>query len=89
GVVWFIHLIFMVTIVRLELFRNAFKLGLDTFLTFFFACLVTGIICGISTFQTEKSELIQSKIRFANQNLIESDVMTEFFLGEIFARIKN
>ncbi len=89
GVVWFIHLLFMATIVRLELFKNAFKLGLDTFLTFFFACLVTAIICGISTFQAEKSELIQSKIRFANQNLIESDVMTEFFLGEIFTRIKN
>ncbi|MCE7055669.1 HAMP domain-containing histidine kinase [Algoriphagus sp. AGSA1] len=89
GVVWFIHLFFMATIIRLELFKNAFKLGLDTFLTFFFACLITAIISGISTFQAEKSELLQSKVRFANQNLIESDVMTEFFLGEIFARIKN
>ncbi|WP_192346692.1 HAMP domain-containing sensor histidine kinase [Algoriphagus sp. Y33] len=89
GVAWFVHLGFLVTIVRLELFKNAFKLGLDTFLTFFFACLVTAVIGGISTFQTEKSELIQSKIRFANQNLIESDVMTEFFLGEIFTRIKS
>lgn len=89
GVVWFIHLAFLVAIIHLELFKNAFKLGLDTFLTFFFACLVTAIIGGISTFQTEKSELIQSKTRFANQNLIENDVMTEFFLGEIFTRIKN
>jgi len=89
GVVWLIHLGFLVTIIRLELFKNAFKLGLDTFLTFFFACLVTAVIGGISTFQTEKSELIQSKTRFANQNLIENDVMTEFFLGEIFTRIKS
>ncbi|WP_425637440.1 sensor histidine kinase [Algoriphagus yeomjeoni] len=89
GTVWLIHLIFIVIIIRLELFKNAFKLGLDTFLTFFFACLVAAIIGGISTFQTEKSELIQSKNRFANQNLIENDVMTEFFLGEIFTRIKN
>ncbi|MEB2783868.1 HAMP domain-containing sensor histidine kinase [Algoriphagus persicinus] len=89
AIVWFIHLGFLVTIIRLELFKNAFKLGLDTFLTFFFACLVTAIIGGISTFQTEKSELILSKTRFANQNLIENDVMTEFFLGEIFTRIKS
>ena len=89
GIVWLIHLMFLSVIIRLELFKNAFKLGLDTFLTFFFACLVTAIIGGISTFQTEKSELIQSKIRFANQNLIENDVMTEFFLGEIFSRIKT
>lgn len=89
GVIWLIHLSFLVTIIRLELFKNAFKLGLDTFLTFFFACLVTATIAGISIFQTEKGELIQSKTRFANQNLIENDVMTEFFLGEIFTRIKN
>ncbi|TXE12464.1 sensor histidine kinase [Algoriphagus aquimarinus] len=89
GVIWLIHLSFLVIIIRLELFKNAFKLGLDTFLTFFFACLVTATIAGISIFQTEKGELIQSKTRFANQNLIENDVMTEFFLGEIFTRIKN
>ncbi|PZX55989.1 phospho-acceptor domain-containing protein [Algoriphagus ratkowskyi] len=89
GVVCLIHLGFLFAIIRLELFKNAFKLGLDTFLTFFFACLVTAIISGISTFQAEKSELIQSKTRFANQNLIENDVMTEFFLGEIFTRIKG
>lgn len=89
AMVWGVHLVFLVTIIRLELFVNVFRLGLDTFLTFFFACLITAIICGVSTFQTEKDELIQSKIRFANQNLIENDVMTEFFLGEIFTRLKN
>ncbi len=89
AVLWLIHLVFITLIIRFQLFKNVFKLGLDTFLTFFFACLVTAIICGISTFQTEKHRLIQSKIRFANQNLIENDVMTEFFLGEIFTRIQN
>ncbi len=89
GVVWLIHLWLIALVIRFELFRNVFKLGLDTFLTFFFACLVTAGICGISTFQTEKNQLIQSKIRFANQNLIENDVMTEFFLSEIFSRIKS
>ncbi len=89
GVVWLIHLLFLATIIRFELFKNTFRLGLDTFLTFFFACLITAIYAGISTFQTEKAQLIQSKTRFANQNLIENDVMTEFFLGEIFTRIKS
>jgi len=89
GVVWTIHLGLIALVIRFDLFRNVFKLGLDTFLTFFFACLITAGICGISTFQTEKNQLIQSKIRFANQNLIEDDVMTEFFLSEIFSRIKS
>ncbi|EAZ80584.2 putative His Kinase A (phosphoacceptor) domain protein [Algoriphagus machipongonensis] len=89
GVVWLIHIAFLVVIIKFELFRNVFKLGLSTFLTFFFACLITAGICGVSTFQTEKNKLIQSKIRFANQNLIENDLMTEFFISEIFTRIKS
>lgn len=89
GVVWFIHLLFLFSIIRFELFQNVFRLGLDTFLTFFYACLVTATIIGISTFQSERERLILSKTRFANQNLIENDVMTEFFLGDIFSRVKN
>lgn len=89
GVAWFIHLIFLFLVIKFELFRNIFRLGLNTFLTFFFGCLITAGIAGISTFQTEREQLIQSKVRFANQNLIESDVMTEFFLGEIFSRIQS
>ena len=89
SVIWIIHLGFLALIIRFELYKNVFRLGLETFLTFFFACLVTAIIAGISTFQTEKEQLIQSKIRFVNQNLIEKDVMTEFFLGEIFTRIQG
>lgn len=89
GVIWLIHLLLFAFVIRFELFKNVFRLGFDTFLTFFFACLITAGICGISTFQTERNQLIQSKIRFANQNLIENDVMTEFFLSEIFTRIKS
>ncbi|WP_035455739.1 sensor histidine kinase [Algoriphagus terrigena] len=89
GLVWLIHLFFLFSIIRFELFQNVFRLGLDTFLTFFYACLVTAIIMGISTLKSEKERLIVSKTRFANQNLIENDVMTEFFLGDIFNRVKS
>lgn len=86
---WLIHFIFLYSIVRFELFQNVFRLGLDTFLTFFYACLVTAGIIGVSTFQSERERLILSKTRFANQNLIENDVMTEFFLEDIFTRVNN
>lgn len=89
GIVWLIHLLFLFTVVRFELFQNVYRLGLDTFLTFFYACLVTAAIIGISTHQAERERLILSKTRFAKQNLIENDVMTEFFLGDIFNRVKN
>ena len=89
GLAWLIHFLFLFSIIRFELFQNVFRLGLDTFLTFFYACLVTAGIIGVSTFQSEQERLIQSKTRFANQNLIENDVMTEFFLEDIFSRMKN
>lgn len=89
GIAWLIHFIFLFSIVRFELFHNVFRLGLDTFLTFFYACLITSGIIGVSTFESERERLILSKTRFANQNLIENDVLTEFFLEDIFVRIKN
>ena len=89
GLAFFIHFIFLFSILRFELFQNIFRLGLDTFLTFFYACLIAAGIIGLSTFQSERERLILSKTRFANQNLIENDVMTEFFLGDIFTRVKK
>lgn len=89
ALVWFLHISFIAVLIRFELFKNVFRLGLDTFLTFFFACLVAAAIAGLSTRETEQEQLIQSKIRYANQNLIENDIITEFFLGEIFSRLKT
>ena len=89
AIAWTVHILFLTAIIRFRLFQNIFRLGLNTFLTFFFASFICAVIAGIATFQTEKEELIQSKIRFANQNLIEGDVMTEFFLGEVFGRIQS
>ncbi|WP_332913492.1 hypothetical protein [Algoriphagus boritolerans] len=45
--------------------------------------MITAGIIGVSTFQSEQERIVQSKTRFANQNLIENDVMTEFFLEDI------
>ncbi|GMQ30840.1 ATP-binding protein [Algoriphagus confluentis] len=89
SVAWALHLIFIFSVVRFELYRNVFRLGLDTFMTFFYASLVMAGIMGVSTFQTGRESLVQSKMRFATQNLIENDVMTEFFMSDIFSRLRN
>lgn len=86
---WAVHILFLISVVRFGLYQNVFRLGFNTFLTFFYAGLVTAAINGISTHQAQRESLVQSKISFANQNLIENDVMTEFFLGDIFTRIKS
>lgn len=88
GISWFVHLGFLFLVFRFELHRQISLLSLSSFLTFFFVSLICASIVGISTFDSEKIQLNQSKIRFANQNLLEGDVMTEFFLGEVFDRLQ-
>lgn len=93
GIWWFIawsaHFVFQATVVWFGLHQNVFRLGFNTFLTFFYAGLIVATINGVSTHQAQRESLVQSKVGFANQNLIENDVMTEFFLGDIFTRIKS
>lgn len=89
AIIWLLHVLFLFVVIKFELIRTIYLLGLETFLTFFFTCLITATVAGISTFQTENEQFIQSKKRFSTQNLIEKDVMTEFFLGEIFNRIQG
>lgn len=86
---WVIHIAFLISISWFRLYQNVFRLGFNTFLTFFYAGLVTAMINGVSTHQAQQESLNQSKVSFANQNLIENDVMTEFFLGDIFTQIKS
>ncbi|MFD2202194.1 ATP-binding protein [Shivajiella indica] len=83
------HLIFLISIASFNLHRNIFKLGLNTFLTFFFACLVAAIITGIAAHDVFLKNQMQSKLRFGRQQLIENDVMAEFFLSDIMNRISE
>lgn len=87
GIVWTLHLTFFFVVLRFELAKNVYKLGLDTFYTFFFASLIAAAITGFSTRATQQQQLIEAKVRFTNQNLIENDIISEFFLGEVFSRI--
>lgn len=81
------HLIFLVSIISFDLHKNIFRLGLNTFLTFFFACLIGAIITGIAAHDVYLERQFQSKLRFGNQQLVENDVIAEFFLSDIMTRI--
>ncbi|SDY98521.1 His Kinase A (phospho-acceptor) domain-containing protein [Rhodonellum ikkaensis] len=87
--VYLAHFIMLVSIVSFELYRNVFRLGLNTFLTFFFGCLIGAIITGIASYQVLLQRQHQSKIRFGTQQLVENDVMGEFFLSDAMDRIRN
>jgi two-component system nitrogen regulation sensor histidine kinase NtrY len=83
------HVIFLVSIITFDLHKNIFKIGLNTFLTFFFACLITAIIAGIAAHDVFLKKQLQAKSRFGTQQLVENDVMAEFFLSDIMERIKE
>ncbi|MDN3669759.1 ATP-binding protein [Echinicola jeungdonensis] len=88
-IVFLAHFILLIAIVSFELYDNIFKLHLNTFLTFFFGCLVGAIITGAASYQDFRKQEIRSKVKLANQVLMENDVMAEFLLSDVMDRIRE
>ncbi|WP_373494835.1 ATP-binding protein [Aquiflexum sp.] len=83
------HFILLVAAIHFNLYRHIFKIGLNTFLTFFFGCLIAAIITGIASHQVYLSRNFQSKLSFGSQQLIENDILAEFFLSDIIKRVSE
>jgi len=81
--------LFLLSILRFDLFSNIYRLGLETFLTLFYASLVAASIVSASSYQAKKERVIQAKVTFAKQQLMGADSQTILFLGDIFSRLKN
>jgi len=89
GIAGVIHFLFLLFILRFDLFSNIYRLGLETFLTLFYASLVAASIVSASSYQAKKERVIQAKVTFAKQQLMVADSQTILFLGDIFSRLKN
>lgn len=83
------HLILLIAIVTFRLYNKIFKLEFNTFLTFFFACLVGAIITSTASYQHFRNDQIRSKQKFATTIMLDRDVMGEFLLEEIMQRIEE
>jgi signal transduction histidine kinase len=83
------HFILLVSIITFKLYKNLFNLGMNTFLTFFFGCLIGAVITGAAAFQDIRKEEIQSKVKFANRILLEEDVMAEFLIKDVMDKIQE
>src|SRR5690606_11478739 len=59
------HIILLVVVITFKLYNNLFKLRMDTFLTFFFGCLVGAIITGAAAYKDIQKEEVLSKEKFA------------------------
>jgi len=83
------HLILLIVIITFKLYNNLFKLRMDTFLTFFFGCLVGSIITGAAAYKDIQKEEILSKEKFAHQILMEDDLMAEFFISDVMGKVRE
>src|SRR5690606_39381595 len=63
------HVILLIVIITFQLYNNLFRLRMNTFLTFFFGCLVAAIITGAAAYQNYQKEELQLKGKFAQQIL--------------------
>ncbi len=89
GIAGLIHFLFLISILRFDLVANVYRLGLETFLTLFYASLISASIVASSSYQAEEERLVETKIDFANQQLLATDGQTSIFLADIFSRLKN
>lgn len=81
------HVILLIVIITFQLYNNLFRLKMNTFLTFFFGCLVGAIITGAAAYQNYQKEELQLKVRFAQQVLLKEDVMAEFFISDVMDKV--
>lgn len=89
GIAGLIHFLFLGSILRFDLVANVYRLGLETFLTLFYASLIAASIVAASSFQAESDRLVTRKLAFANQQLLAADGQTASFLEDIVSRLKN
>ncbi len=89
GVAGLIHFLFLVSVLRFDLVANVYRLGLETFLTLFYASLIAASIVAASSYQAAAERLVQAKIDFANQEFLATDGQTALFLEDVFSRLKN
>lgn len=89
GIAGLMHFIFLLSILRFDLVANVYRLGLETFLTLFYASFIAASIVAASSFQATEERSVQAKVAFANQEFLPTASQTSLLLVDIIARLKN
>ncbi|HSI78639.1 MAG TPA: ATP-binding protein [Lunatimonas sp.] len=83
------HFVFIGAIITFDLYDNIFKLDLSTFMILFFGCFVGATITGAAAYQHARLESVSEKQKFANQVMIEDDLMGDYMMGEVMDNIRG
>ena len=88
-VAYLAHFVLIGSIITFDLYDNIFKLDLSTFMILFFGCFVGATITGAAAYQHVRQESVNEKQKFANQVMIEDDLMGDFMMGEVMENIRG
>jgi two-component system, NtrC family, nitrogen regulation sensor histidine kinase NtrY len=83
------HFVLIGAIITFDLYDNIFKFDLSTFMILFFGCFVGATISGAASYQHTRQESVKEKQKFANQIMIEDDLMGKFMMGELMENIRR
>jgi len=83
------HFAFIGAIITFDLYDNILKLNLSTFMILFFGCFVGATITGAAAYQHARLEAVNEKQKFANQVMIEDDLMGDYMIGEVMDNIRG
>lgn len=83
------HFVLLGAIITFGLYDNVFKLDLSTFMILFFGCFVGAVITGAASYQHARLESVSEKQKFANQVMIEDDLMGDYMMGEVMDNIRK
>jgi len=83
------HFVLVGAIITFDLYDNIFKLDLSMFMILFFACFVGASITGAAAYQHARQESVNEKLKFANQVMMEDDLMGVFMMGELMENVRT
>lgn len=88
-VAYLAHFVLIGAVITFDLYDNIFKLNLSTFMVLFFGCFVGATITGAAAYQHARLESVSEKQKFANQVMIEDDLMGDYMMGEVMDNIRR
>lgn len=83
------HAVFMAVTIAVNWVFTLSKIRYNTFLYFFSSALISALLMASFLYKAEENKALVAKQKFANQLLIENDVLGEYLLSQMITDIQN
>lgn len=83
------HFIFVLATILSDWLNSLKRLRYSTYLYFFCSIILSSLIYAVAIYQSDEYKVLIKKQKFANQLLLENDVLAEFLIFEAVNKIKG